>query len=393
MGVRINAPLTVCQLLPALQGGGVEQGTLEVGAALVREGHRSLVISAGGRLLPALLADGSQHTNWPIGRKSLFTLRFIRRLRRLLLAKGVDILHARSRLPAWIAWLAWRRMDPLTRPRLVTTVHGLYSVNAYSAVMTRGERVIAVSGHAREYLLQNYPGVDAGRIVVIPRGVDTADCNPHFRPDDRWMIAWRQQYPVLQDRYVVTLPGRVSHRKGVLDLVRIIAALRVRGVAAHGLIVGELPLQKRRLSRELQAAIAAAGVTDAMTLTGFRADVREIISDSSVVLSLSHCPEAFGRTVNEALALGVPVAGYAHGGVGEQLTRHFPAGRVPPGDVDAMTERLFEWSTASPSMQDVQVYALQDMLNNTLALYRELAASSRSGKCHGRGVVTNKPAQ
>jgi glycosyltransferase involved in cell wall biosynthesis len=346
-------------LLPALNGGGVEQGTLEVAAALVREGHRSLVISAGGHLLPGLLAAGSEHITWPIGRKSPFTLRLIPGLRHLLVTEGVDILHARSRLPAWIAWLAWRRMDPATRPRFVTTVHGLYSVSAYSAVMMKGERVIAVSGHAREYVLQ------------IPRGVDVANYQPHYRPDDAWMTTWRQQYPELENRYVVTLPGRVSRRKGVLDLIRIIAALKAQGIAAHGLVVGEL------LAKELQSAIAAAGLTGCITLTGFRDDVREIMAVSSAVLSLSLQPEAFGRTVNEALGLGVPVAGYAHGGVGEQLAQHFPAGLVPPGDVNAMAERLLEWSATPPSMDDVQVYALQDMLDSTLTLYRELVASDR----------------
>ena len=373
MGGQIKQPLTVCQLLPALDGGGVEQGTLEIAAALVQEGHRSLVVSAGGRLLPGLVAAGTEHFTWPIGRKSPFTLRLIPRLRHLLVTEGVDILHARSRMPAWIAWLAWRRMDPATRPHFVTTVHGLYSVSAYSAVMTKGERLIAVSGHAREYVLQQYPGVDPDQVVVIPRGVDVADYQPQYRPDDAWMAAWRQQYPELEHRYVVTLPGRVSRRKGMLDLIRIIAALKARGIAAHGLIAGELPAGRRGLLKELQSAIAAAGLTGSITLTGFRKDVREIMAVSSAVLSLSLQPEAFGRTVNEALALGVPVAGYAHGGVGEQLARHFPAGLVPPGDTGAMAERLLGWSATPPSMQEVQVYALQDMLDSTLALYRGLA--------------------
>ena len=373
MGQRIKKSLTVCQLLPALHGGGVEQGTLEVAAALVHAGHRSLVISAGGRLLPALLDTGSQHVNWPIGRKSPFTLRLVSRLRRLLVSQGVDILHARSRLPAWIAWLAWRSMDPATRPRFVTTVHGLYSVNVYSAVMTRGERVVAVSGSAREYVLQHYPGVNPDRVVVIPRGVDVTDYQPNYRPDNAWLEAWRQQYPVLERRFVITLPGRVGRRKGVLQLVRIIADLRVRGIPAHGLVVGELPVASSALARELQSAIVTAGLVDCITLTGFRDDVREIMSVSSVVLSLSLQPEAFGRTVNEALALGIPVAGYAHGGVGEQLAQHFPAGRVQPGDVGAMTALLGEWSLTPPSMQDVRVYTRQDMLNSTLTMYRDLA--------------------
>ncbi len=373
MGQRIKKSLTVCQLLPALHGGGVEQGTLEVAAALVHAGHRSLVISAGGRLLPALLDTGSQHVNWPIGRKSPFTLRLVSRLRRLLVSQGVDILHARSRLPAWITWLAWRSMDPATRPRFVTTVHGLYSVNVYSAVMTRGERVVAVSGSAREYVLQHYPGVNPDRVVVIPRGVDVTDYQPNYRPDNAWLEAWRQQYPVLERRFVITVPGRVGRRKGVLQLVRIIADLRVRGIPAHGLVVGELPVASSALARELQSAIVTAGLVDCITLTGFRDDVREIMSVSSVVLSLSLQPEAFGRTVNEALALGIPVAGYAHGGVGEQLAQHFPAGRVQPGDVGAMTALLGEWSLTPPSMQDVRVYTRQDMLNSTLTMYRDLA--------------------
>jgi glycosyltransferase involved in cell wall biosynthesis len=376
VGVQIKSPLTVCQLLPALQGGGVEQGTLEVAAALVRAGDRALVISAGGRLLPALLATGAEHITWPIGRKSPLTLRLIPRLRQLFATEGVNILHARSRLPARIAWLAWRRMDPTTRPHFVTTVHGLYSVSPYSVVMTKGERIIAVSAHARDYVLQHYPGVNPQQLVVIPRGVDVFDYQPLYSPDDAWLRAWRQQYPALEHRYVVTLPGRVSQRKGVLDLIWIVAALQAQGVAAHGLIVGELPAGK--LAKEIDSAVAAAGIAGSITLTGFRKDVREIMSVSGAVLSLSRQPEAFGRTVNEALALGVPVAGYAHGGVGEQLAAHFPAGLVPPGDTVVMAERLREWSTTPPSMRDVRVYALQDMLGSTLRQYRELVVPDRN---------------
>ena len=135
------AGLNVAQLLPALNGGGVERGAVEVAGELVRRGHRSLVISAGGRLVPELVGAGSEHLAWPLGVKSPLTLRWVQPLRRWLAAQRIDILHARSRLPAWIGWLAWRGMDPATRPRFVTTVHGLYSVSRYSAIMTWGERL------------------------------------------------------------------------------------------------------------------------------------------------------------------------------------------------------------------------------------------------------------
>ena len=238
MGEPVNRRLTVLQVVPALQGGGVERSTLEVAAALVRNGHRSLVISAGGRLVPELLTAGSEHVCWPIGRKSPLTLRLVPRLRRLLLREGVDILHARSRLPAWIAWLAWRGMHLDRQPRFVTTVHGLNSVNAYSAVMLRGTRIIAVSGSTRDYLLQHYPGVEPERITVIPRGVDPAVFAPDYQPGTAWLAAWQRQYPQLQNSYLLTLPGRVSRRKGIYDFLDIVAALAARGVSVHGLVVG-----------------------------------------------------------------------------------------------------------------------------------------------------------
>lgn len=183
----VRSPLTVLQLLPALHAGGVERGTLEISRYLVQNGHRSLVMSAGGRMVPQLLAEGGEHFTWSIGKKSLLTLRLIWKLRRFLTEQKVDILHLRSRMPAWIGYLAWHGMNPLTRPKLVTTVHGAYSVNAYSAVMTKGERVIAVSNTIREYILSNYPKVDPDKIRLIYRGVDPEEFPRGYQPSDEWM--------------------------------------------------------------------------------------------------------------------------------------------------------------------------------------------------------------
>jgi glycosyltransferase involved in cell wall biosynthesis len=374
VGEQVATSLTVLQLLPALDGGGVEQGTLDVAAALVRHGHRSLVLSETGRLVPRLLAEGSEHICWPVGRKSLATLRLVSRLKRLLLLEQVDILHARSRLPAWIAWLAWRVMDPLKRPHFITTVHGLYSVNAYSAVMTKGEQVIAVSESARDYVLDNYPGVAPDRVRVIHRGVDRKIFPEQFCPDEGWLAAWKRQFPALADRYLITLPGRINRRKGVLDFIGIVAALKRRGIPVHGLLVGEVPPGKKRWNEELRAAIEAAGIADSVMFTGFRKDVREIMAVSAAVLSVSQQPEAFGRTVNEALSLGVPVAGYAHGGVGEQLESRFPQGSIAPLDQGAMVERLAGWFESPPSMQGVRPYTLDEMLDKTLSLYQRVIA-------------------
>lgn len=157
--------LTVVQLLPALQAGGVERSTLEIADALVRAGHRAVVVSAGGRLLPQLQALGAEHVELDIGRKSPLVLRYLPALR--LLLRGADIVHARSRLPAWLGWLALRGMGAGS-PHFVTTAHGLNSPSRYSAIMARGERVVCVSHTVRAYLLRHYPWLDPARLVVIP---------------------------------------------------------------------------------------------------------------------------------------------------------------------------------------------------------------------------------
>lgn len=369
--------LTVLQLLPALESGGVERGTLEVGAALVRAGHRSLVMSAGGRLVRRLEEQGSEHLTWPIGQKSLWTLRLVPRLRRLLQREGVDILHARSRLPAWIAWLAWRGMDPASRPRWVTTVHGLYSVKRYSAIMTRGERVIAVSDQVRRYILDNYPDAEPDRICVIPRGVDRVAYPYGYQPGVVWLRAWYNSYPQLEGKFVITLPGRLTRLKGHLDLIELLSRLRARGIMdVHALIVGGEDPRRQTYADTVRRQAEEAGL-DNLTFTGHRSDLREIMAVSDAVLSVSSQPESFGRTVLEALSLGVPVLGYAHGGVADQLDAIFPQGAVSPGDIEAATQKLTEWIQSPPWVPERHPYTLQNMLDQTLALYQELAQAPR----------------
>jgi glycosyltransferase involved in cell wall biosynthesis len=370
--------LTVVQMLPALEGGGVERGALEVATALAQRGHRSLVMSAGGRYVARLEAGGSRHIPWPIGAKSPLTLRWVGRVRRFLLQENVDILHVRSRLPAWVAWLAWRALPPERRPRFLTTVHGLYSVSSYSAVMMKGERILAVSDAARDYILANYAAVPPQRVVVIHRGVDSAAYPAGYTPEGKWRARWYGQYPATCGKYLVTLPGRLTRRKGMRDFIAVVQHLAQRGIPVHGLAVGAFPAGRRaRFLAECRQWIAAAGLQETITLTGYREDLREILAISGAVLSLAHHPEAFGRTVAEALSLGRPVAGYAHGGVGEQLAALFPAGAVAVGDVAGICARLAEWYAAAPHPAVNRLYTLERMLDSTLDLYREMAEDRR----------------
>ncbi len=365
--------LTVVQVLPALESGGVERGTLEVGRCLVEHGHRSIVVSAGGRLVEQLQREGSEHVAWEIGRKSLWTLRLIPRLRRFLRENQVDILHVRSRLPAWIAYLAWRGMDPRTRPHFVTTVHGPYSVNAYSAVMAKGERVIVISEMIRDYVLRNYPGTDPAKLRLIYRGVSPDEFPYGYRPSDEWLDHWYRDFPQTRGKRLITLPARVTRWKGQEDFIELLARIKDALPDVHGLIVGETKPGKESFLDELKARAAALGVADRITFTGHRSDLREVMAISNIVLSLSREPEAFGRVSLEALSLGIPVIGYDHGGVGEQLRAILPAGGVVPGDIGTLAERVRAWLDSPPQVPAGHAYTLQNMQAATLSIYRQLA--------------------
>ncbi len=365
--------MKVLQILPELNSGGVERGTLELAAFLVAQGHEALVVSNGGRQVEALEKFGARHITMPVHRKSLSSLFQVRPFRKLLEREKPDILHIRSRVPGWIAFLAWRKMDKATRPRLVSTVHGFYSVNRYSAVMTKGERVIAVSESIREYILKNFPGTPGKKITVIHRGVEPAQFPYGFQPDADWLEKWRAEQPHLDGKKVLLLPGRLTRWKGQEDFIRLVASLRKNGMDIHGLIAGETHPKKREFETGLRAQAAALDVTEDITFLGHRKDVREVMAVSDLVLSLSSDPEAFGRVTLEAIAMGKPVVATDHGGAAEQLRALFPRGLVPPGDGEALAAKIRELlADASRPKEIGGSFTLDEMVSATLRLYEGL---------------------
>ncbi len=361
--------MKVIQILPELNAGGVERGTLEVSKYLTQLGYSSVVISNGGRLVEQLEQEGGRHIKLPVHKKSLFSLRQIKALKRFFIKEKPDVIHLRSRVPAWLAWLAWRKLNPNDRPRLITTVHGFYSVNVYSAIMTKGERVICVSESVEEYVLKNYPKVDADKLAVIHRGVDI-DAFPYgYQPPSDWLSKWQNDYPQLEGKYVITLPGRITRWKGQLDFVAIISKLKERGLPVHGLIVGEPHPRKQAFYDEVVSAIHGAGLENNITLVGHRSDLREIMAVSDVVVSCSTDPEAFGRVTLEALAIGKPVAGYDHGGVREQLSALLPEGGVSVRDIEGMAELLVKWSKEPVFPETENPFTLDCMLREIVSVY------------------------
>lgn len=354
-------PLTVVQLLPALVSGGVERSTLEIAEALVRAGHRSVVVSAGGRLLPALLATGSEHITLDIGRKSLATLRHVPALRRLFAQLRPDVVHARSRLPAWLARLALGRRSA-GGPAFVTTVHGLNSPGAYSGIMARGDLVVCVSETVRAHVLERWPRTAPSRLRVIEPGIDPA------------VFAWSELPPADGRAPLLLMPGRGTRLKGHADALRLLAGLRAGGLDARLWLLGTREPGREAYVRELEALARSLDVHDAVQIDPPSADVVAAYRRSDLVLQLSVKPEAFGRTVVEALCSGRPVLGWAHGGVGELLARHFPPGAVPLGDHAALLAAARALLTGAPDIARIQAQTLAAMQEQTLKAYESISA-------------------
>jgi glycosyltransferase involved in cell wall biosynthesis len=239
--------------------------------------------------------------------------------------------------------------------------------------MTRGERVIAVSEAIRDYVLQNYPDVDPEQVEVIHRGIDPEQFPRGFKPSADWLSAWQAEFPQVDGKRVLTLPGRLTRLKGHADFLELIATLRREGREVHGLIVGEAQAGKEDYASRLRGRVVELGLEADVTFAGHRDDMHEIYAVSDMVLSLSTQAESFGRTVAEALAIGTPVIGYARGGVEEILRQVYPEGLVKPGDIAGLTS-LTSGMLQRPMKKPVAEFpfTLVRMVKRTLQSYLAL---------------------
>lgn len=366
--------MKVVQVLPRLHGGGVERGTIEIAGYLKQLGHEAIVISEGGPLVKELTTLGVVHVKKSVGSKSLRALRGLWELRKYFNTYRPDIVHSRSRLPGWLCYFAIKLLPKDIRPRFVTSVQGLHSLSRYSSIIAKGERIEVVSTTAQRYLLDNYKHVDHKSVRLIHRGVDTSEFNPRVEPSSAWIQEWSQLRQEHQNHGspVVSIVGRISRLKGHHDFLKVIELLHEKNVPAIGLIIGGISKEHNKLHQELQEKVQKSEtLRSAVRFLGHRSDVREFMSVSDFVVSLSTTPEAFGRTVLEALSLGVAVVGYDHGGVGELLRTLFPAGAVPVGNTQVVADRIKELSSRKHPIEPHEL-TLQSMRDKTVAMYEEL---------------------
>jgi glycosyltransferase involved in cell wall biosynthesis len=371
-------PPAVLQVIPSLVSGGVERGTVEVASALVAAGWTAYVASAGGPLERELARAGIEHIPLPLASKNPLTMRRnVAALVEIIHRCKIDIVHARSRAPAWSAWRAAKK----TRRRFVTTFHNVYDDKAplkhwYNSVMARGERVIAISDFVAAHAASDY-GVGSDRLRTIPRGVDLNLFDPSRVNGDRvadLAVKWR----VPDEFAVVMLPGRLTRWKGGLDFIDAIARLSRHDVCC--LLVGAE--QRRGFRRELEAAIERHELGGQFRIIEDCRDIAAAYALSDVVVSASTDPEGFGRTIVEAQAMGRPVIATDHGGARETIIPGSTGWLVPPGDVAALAAAIDDALRLGPAAREALArrarahiaggFTREMMCARTIDVYEEL---------------------
>lgn len=378
----MQKPFVVLQVLPELRAGGVERGTVEVARALVEAGHAALVVSAGGNMVSHLKALGVRHITLPVESKNILKIWWnAAALENIVREYQVDIIHARSRAPAWSAYVAAKR----TGCHFVTTFHGTYGISNwfkryYNSIMTRGERVIAISEHIRKHIETHYPKCDQENVRLIHRGVDLNAFSPDKVTEGR-LRQLATQFNLPDGIPIIMLPGRITRWKGQGLLLDALKILKKRGLVFYCLLVGDYG-KHDAYRLELEKKIRKNGLESDVLVTGHVGDMPAMYMLSDIVVSASIEPEAFGRVAIEGQAMGRMVIASDHGGSRETVQPNQTGWLVEPGNVGALANALESCLqldseeksriTGNAMRQIRKHFSLTQMTGQTLKVYEEV---------------------
>ncbi len=368
----------ILQVLPELRSGGVERGTIEMARAIKKAGGKPIVASEGGAMVAQLAHSGILHIQLPLASKNPMVIRRnAKRLAKLIKEHKVDIVHARSRAPAWSAWLACKR----TKCHFVTTFHGTYGLKGtgkrwYNSIMTRGERVIAISRFIADHINTHYP-MDNSRMRIIHRGVDLKLFNPFAHSPQR-MIEITKEWRLPEELPLILFPGRITRWKGQDVFLRALAKLPHRNFFA--VILGD---DKGHVTfrEELEQLITSLGLEGHVRMARHTNYVSEAYMLARVVVATSVEPEAFGRVVLEAQAMGKPVIATNQGGPQETVVPDVTGWLIEPGKDELLSmfiehalnldDETLHWM-AEHAVVNARQFSLDIMCQNTLNVYMEL---------------------
>jgi glycosyltransferase involved in cell wall biosynthesis len=371
---------TILQVLPSLIAGGVERGTIDISRALIENGFNSIVASSGGVLSDNIGYYEGKHIKLPVDSKNpLQIYNNINSLTQIIKSQKVDIIHARSRAPAWSSYFAAKNANI----PFITTFHGTYNFNNflkkyYNSIMTKGHRVIAVSNFIHQHIIKNY-NIDENKIRLIHRGVDTELFNPVNLDQDR-LIFLKKKYNIPENTPVILLPGRFSHWKGQMFLIE--ALNQIKNLDFYCLIVGD---QSRHPDyvHKLFAKLDEAGLGSKIQITGPEYDMKSLYAIADIIISASIEPEAFGRISIEAQAMEKLIIATNCGGSCETVIDNETGFHVIPNDISDFADKI-KYSLSILGNQHHQTiiknarasviehFSLNVMKQKTLAVYKEL---------------------
>lgn len=370
----------VMQIIPELSTGGAEQGCIDIADALVKAGAHAIVVSNGGNRLHDLARTGATHINLPVHSKNpLIMWSNIHRLRRIIKEHRVDIVHVRSRAPAWSALKA---CETIPTTHYMTTCHNAYNFQSaskkfYNSAMTKGERVIVISNFVAQYIHEHY-GLDERTMRLIPRGIPMNQFHPSLVTSER-LVKLTKEWRIPEGKNIIMLPGRLARWKGHSDLIEAMALLKKKDV--FGLIIG--PDKGHTDYRtELETLIREKGLESKVRMVDNCNDMPAAYMLATVAISASTSPEGFGRVPVEAQAMGRPVVATNHGGAMETVIHGETGWLVPINNPEKMAEAIDEALSLTPdqrnilasrAMQHVHENFTKDLMaNRTLDVYAEL---------------------
>ena len=373
-----NGPVVV-QVLPALVRGGVERGTIEMAKAVIEAGGRAVVISGGGPMVRHLDRIGATHHVLPVGNKNPLSWPGTRtRLRRILVKEGADIVHVRSRVPAWIALPAARSLGLVT----VSTVHGRFQNSNlpkrfFNRKMLAPDHVIAISKYVRGQIEGQFGDQDR-KVTVVPRGVDVDVFDAAAVAQSR-IIRFVDSISLPEDEPVIMLPARPSAWKGHEILLEALAKISDRKF--NCILLGAADGKRAFVDRLTQHGMKL-GLEGRFRLTHGVDDMPAALMAADIVVMPSVTPEPFGRVSLEAQAMGRLVVAFDHGGAVESIIHGRTGWLARPVDADSLAECLAKALDVTPAQRQTMAeetrshieerFSTRQMCNSTINIYARL---------------------
>jgi len=370
--------MNVIHISPGLRAGGVSQLAADLACAMQSAVCSNTVLSPANELVSRLSTTGVRHV--ACRKPNLLTFaKEVRRLHRLIRRLKPDIVQAYTPEAAWVAGLACWKMGEAERPKIVGVLTGYPRKGLAQRGWKFCDSYTSISKLLRNICIERSARYRQCRPWVIPYGINPLLCNPSYRPSASWMEQWQRTQPETAKRLTLCIPGPITPRHGLEDLVDLLSSLLRSGIPAHALIAGDSRKASALYLDQLKARFSEAQISNHVTWLGARPDLRDVLCACDMTLSLAHEPATFDRPILEALALGRPVAGYDHGVVGELLGAFMPEGRVQPCDPAAMADTILQWNTYRPAPlpEAPYPYRLNDTANNYIDLYNELTARKK----------------